>query len=219
MAHNVALVDDHLLVRDGLTTMVNGLNGYTVTMYAGHGQELVDAMSKNGHPDIAIVDLNMPVMDGYETIAWLKANAPKVRAVALTFDAVDGAMIRAIRAGARGFLLKDVRPPQMQIALDSIMNTGYFFTEEMQLSLVEQSAPQTLADKERDEILAMITPREMELLLLVCSEDEPTYEEIAKKMGASRRTIDNFRTHLFEKFQLKSKVGLVLFAVKWGLLK
>jgi len=107
----------------------------------------------------------------------------------------------------------------MQIALDSIMNTGYFFTEEMQLSLVEQSAPQTLADKERDEILAMITPREMELLLLVCSEDEPTYEEIAKKMGASRRTIDNFRTHLFEKFQLKSKVGLVLFAVKWGLLK
>ena len=219
MAHNVALVDDHLLVRDGLTTMVNGLNGYIVTMYAGHGQELVDAMSKNGHPDIAIVDLNMPVMDGFETIAWLKANAPKVRALALTFDAVDGAMIRAIRAGARGFLLKDVRPPQMQIALDSIMNTGYFFTEEMQLSLVEQSAPQTLADKERDEILAMITPREMELLLLVCSEDEPTYEEIAKKMGASRRTIDNFRTHLFEKFQLKSKVGLVLFAVKWGLLK
>ena len=100
--HSVALVDDHHLMRSGLVATVNALGGYHVTIEAGNGKELIDALHGAELPAIAIVDLNMPVMDGYETIAWLRANAPSVLPLALTFDATDDAMVKAVRAGARG---------------------------------------------------------------------------------------------------------------------
>jgi len=220
----VALVDDHHLVRNGLVGTVNALGGYRVSLEAGNGRELIDALqaaATNGMepPRIAIVDLNMPVMDGYETIAWLRANMPDVLPLALTFDAADEAMVRAVHAGARGFLLKNTRPQVLKSALDSLVTTGYYYTEELHDSILKQPEPRSKNDKERERIQALVTPREMEFLLLVCDEAEYTYEQMAARMGVHRRTVDNFRIALFEKFGIKSKTGLVLFALRWGLLK
>ncbi|MBK6753751.1 MAG: response regulator transcription factor [Flavobacteriales bacterium] len=102
MPHDLALVDDHHLMRSGLATMLNGLDGYRVTIEAANGRELIEALRDATPPAIAIVDLNMPVMDGYATIAWLRTNAPEILPLALTFDAGDDALVRAMRAGARG---------------------------------------------------------------------------------------------------------------------
>jgi len=221
MHHNVALVDDHHLMRSGLVATVNGLGDYRVTLEAGNGKELIDLLNDTSAADmpaIAIVDLNMPVMDGYATIAWLREHAPTVLPIVLTFDAADDAMVKAVRAGARGFLLKSARPAVLKTALDSVMLTGYYYTEETHDMRQRNPEWKTKQERERERVLAAITPREMEFLLHVCSENEPTYEQIADLMGVHRRTVDNYRIALFEKFNIKSKTGLVLFALRWGLL-
>lgn len=223
MEHDVALVDDHHLVRAGLVATVNGLGGYRVALEAAHGRELVEQLEHRRNdrladPTIAIVDLNMPVMDGYATITWLRTHAPDILPLALTFDAADSAVLRAVHAGARGFLLKSARPQVLKAALDSLLLTGYYYSGEVQDARIRELEEKHNEVRERDGVLDRITPREREFLSFVCDEAELTYEQIADRMGVQRRTVDNFRLALFEKFDIKSKTGLVLFALRWKLI-
>ena len=128
MPHKIALVDDHHLMRTGLVATVNSLGDYRVTLEAGNGKEFIDLLSDMPaaeRPTIAIVDLNMPVMDGYATIGWLREHAPDIVPLVLTFDATDDAMVKAVRAGARGFVLKSARPAVLKTALDALVLTGH----------------------------------------------------------------------------------------------
>ncbi|MCW5898662.1 MAG: response regulator transcription factor [Flavobacteriales bacterium] len=213
MKHHVALVDDHHLLRGGLGSVVNRLGGYQVTLEAGHGKEFIELLRDAEPPAIAIVDLNMPVMDGYATLHWLRANRPEIRPLVLTFDADDDAMARAVRAGARGFLLKDVSPAMLKAALDGIMRDGYHLPEEALL------AADGHGGRRHGDLMARISKRELEFLLHICSDEEPTYEQVAKAMGVSRSTVDKFREHLFEKLGVKSKTGLVMLAMRMGLVR
>lgn len=223
MQHNVALVDDHHMMRAGLVSTVNSLGEFRVTLEAGHGKEFIELLEHMGldgpdTPEIAIVDLNMPVMDGYATLTWMREHTPRILPLVLTFDATDDAMVKAVRAGARGFVLKSARPQVLKAALGSLLLSGYYYTEGTHE--VGQRNPEwkTREERERERVLSSITEREMEFLHHVCDESEPTYERIADTMGVHRRTVDNFRAQLFEKFNIKSKTGLVLFALRWGLL-
>lgn len=211
----IALVDDHTLFRKGLAELIHGLGGYQVVLQAANGRECVTAMTGGTEVDIAIVDLNMPVMDGFELIAWIEAHMPQVRSLALTFDGAEGTVARAIRAGARGFLRKDVEPEELRAALEHIHASGFYHTELVHQSMLHGAGRGTSQERERDAVLAQITPREREFLLEVCAPDERTYEQIADRMGVHRRTVDGFRDALFNKFGIKSKTGLVLFAMKW----
>ncbi len=219
------LVDDHHLMRAGLAFTVDRLGGYRVTRQAGNGREMIEQLEKaalDGQPppEIVIVDLNMPVMDGYATVAWLRENAPDILTLVLTFDATDEAMLKAVHAGARGFVLKSVRPSVLKNALDSVVTTGYYYAEEARdKNGAPPAASLTMAadSEERARILAQMTPREREFLQLVCNEAEYTYEQIATRMNLQRRSVENFRIGLFEKFNIKSKTGLVLFAMRWRL--
>lgn len=221
---NVALVDDHHMMRTGLVNTVNAMGDYLVTVEAGNGAELVEqlsAMDLNGAhaPRIAVVDLSMPVMDGYATMQWLTAHAPQVLSLALTFDATDDAMVRAVHAGARGYVLKSEPPQVLRTALDSLVNTGYYYTQEMMAVHLRGTMELRREHFSRAKIMERISERELEFLALVCDEAELTYEVIAERMGVQRRTVDNYRSSLFEKFDLRSKTGLVLFAMRWKLLE
>lgn len=223
MEHDVALVDDHHLMRSGLAATVNSLGGYHVRLEAGNGQELVEEIqllqkNKLRLPALAIVDLNMPVMDGYETMAWLRTHAPTILPLALTFDGNEEAVVKAVRSGARGFLLKNTRPAVLKTALDSLLQTGYYYSENTHQALQSDALQQDRQDRDRALVVERISPREMEFLKLVCDEAEYTYEEMAEQLGVHRRTVDNYRISLFEKFDIKSKTGLVLFALRWGLI-
>ncbi len=207
------------MVREGLAATINALGDYAVVLQAANGREFIEVLAQAPPPTIAIVDLHMPVMDGYATIAWLKANHPSVLPLALTFDASEDALTRAIRAGARGFLGKNARSTQLRQALDSLMHTGYHQTSEAQLELLDRSGTRTRWERERNDILQRITPRELEFLQLVCSSEELTYEQIAGIMKLSVHTVENHRVNLFEKFHIKSKAGLLLFAYKWRIVE
>ncbi|MBK8225934.1 MAG: response regulator transcription factor [Flavobacteriales bacterium] len=219
MKHRIALVDDHHLVRTGLAATVNALGDYQVTLEAGHGAEMIERLGlAQASPQLAIIDLNMPVMDGWDTIAWLSKNRPEILPMALTFEATEEAMLRAVRAGARGFLLKNAKPEVLRLALDSIRLTGYYHNDDLNGVLAGNPDRLTPRERERAELLELITDREMHLLRLVCDEEEFTYDRIAEIMGLHRRTVDNYRIQLFDKFGVRSKTGLVLFALRWNLL-
>jgi two-component system invasion response regulator UvrY len=215
----VALVDDHELVRAGIAGMIDRIGGYRVVYEASNGLEFLDMLNGVDEPRIAVVDLHMPIMDGFETIAWLRAQRPNIMTLALTFDPAEEVMMRAVRAGARGFLRKNARAPVLKTALDSLMLSGYYLSDEVHQSIFLPPDPKSGPERLRERVLANVSAREMEFLKLVCSPDEYTYEKIAFRMNVHRRTVDGFRESLTEKFGIKSKTGLVLFAMKWGIVK
>jgi two-component system, NarL family, invasion response regulator UvrY len=219
MTYSVALVDDHPMMRNGLAATVNVLKDYKVTIEASNGSEFIDFLQENKLPDIAIIDLNMPVMDGFETLTWMRENSISIRTLALTFDPREDVMLRAIKAGARGFLLKNIGAAELKAALDSLIHTGWYYGPGIKEVLLQEQTMTSRFESQREKIKQSITPREMELLQHLCSEEEYTYEGISNLMGVSRRTVDSWRESLFQKLQVKSKTGLVMAAIRWQLVR
>lgn len=215
----VAFVDDHTLVRTGLVGLVNRLGGYQVVLEADDGREFTKTLPKGPAFDIAIVDLNMPIMDGYATIAWLHKHHPHIKALALTFDASESAAIRALHVGARGFLLKNVKPDVFKEALDSVRDTGYYGSGDG--PALRDLLPGTAGryERQRQKVLDAITDRELEFIKLACAPEEFTYEEIGQRMNIKLNTVEAHRRHIFDRFRIKSKAGLVIFAYRWGIVQ
>jgi two-component system, NarL family, invasion response regulator UvrY len=215
----VAFIDDHTLVRTGLVGLVNRLGGYEVVLEAEDGWAFTKAMEAGPEIDIAIVDLNMPIMDGWATIAWLYDNHPHIKSIALTFDGSETAAIRAIHEGARGFLLKNVKPEVFKQALDSVRDTGYYEYYDNPHPFLKPRDLKTSYERQQETVLAMITDRELEFIRLACAPEEYTYDAIADQMAVRPSTIEAFRKHVYDRFHIKSKAGLVIFAYRWGLVQ
>lgn len=213
----LALVDDHTLVRKGLVELIQQSGEYEVVLEASNGREFIEALP---HPDLrlAIVDLNMPEMDGFETLAWLKENQPGLLALALTFEGTEERVIRAVRAGARGFILKDIEPLELRAALRSVLTSGYYHTDLVHHTMLNSSM-RTEEEKTRAKLLARLTENEVRFLELICDDRELTYEQVAEEMGVHRRTVDGYREHICNKLKVRSKVGLVITAVRYGLVE
>lgn len=205
----VALVDDHELLRNGLARIIDKFDGYKVIFEAGNGEDFIAQLSVNENPGIVLLDISMPVMDGFQTADWIRKNLPKTKVLVLSMLDNESAVIRMLHAGARGYILKDSKPVILKEAFDHICSLGYYSNDLISSRLIR------MVQEGDDEINKIrITPRETEFLHHVCS--DLTYKEIADKMDASHRTIDNFRDSLFTKFDIKSRVGLALFAIKQG---
>ncbi len=212
----IALIDDHDLFRSALCDMIELLGGYKVVVQAGNGREYQKAIAGGARVAVAIVDLHMPVMDGFETIAWIRANHPETRALALTFDKDEQTMARALRAGACGFLPKDVSKGLFREALMEVATIGHYINEDLVERGYLETAGGYLAACEA--VRSQFSAREQEFIRHVCDEFEPTYEQIAERMGVSVSTVQGYRHNIFTKHRLKSKAGLVILAYKWKLI-
>ena len=207
----IVLVDDHVLLRNGLASLVTNL-GYNVTMECSNGKELTEQLNENNLPDLVLMDINMPEMDGYETTLWLKNNYSEVKVVALSMYDDEQSVIRMIKNGARGYILKDTRPQDLHYALDSVLTKGFYYSD-----MVTGKFIHSMKEDKETSIIAKLKPTEIEFLKLAAT--ELTYKEIAQKMHVSPRTVDGYRDQLFEKLGVKSRVGLVIFAIKHGIVK
>lgn len=210
---SIAIADDHTLFRNGLTSLISSIADYSVVAEGANGKELVDAI-KDKQVDIAVLDVNMPVMDGPATAALLKKHSPDIKILALSMMDDENSVMRMIRAGARGYLLKDASTIELQSAINNMMKFGYHINELADGRLFARISHDRDAANTHD---TFINPREQELLRWVVT--EKTYKEIAAEMNASPRTIDGYRESLFEKLQLKSRVGLAMYAIKNGYAK
>jgi DNA-binding NarL/FixJ family response regulator len=207
---SVAIVDDHILLRNGLANLIRGLETYAVLFEANNGKDFIKQLQPRLLPDIVLLDINMPEMDGYETALWLKRNYPGIKILALSMYDNENSIIRMMKSGAKGYILKDIDPKEFRRALDSLMRKGFSYSELITGKLIH--AVSQLEEPDAPKGPAPINARETEFLKFVCT--EMTYKEIAEKMFLSARTIDGYRDALFEKLNVKSRVGLVLYAIK-----
>jgi len=210
----VALVDDHVLLRNGLASLINSFGGYRVLFGADHGKDFMSKLIASDMPDIVLMDINMPEMDGYETTLWLKNNYPLVNVLALSMYDNESAIIRMFKAGAKGYILKDCDPAELRTALDSISKKGFYYSEMVTGRLIHTINRMDDDDHSPGSPI-QLTEREIEFLKLACS--ELTYKEIADRMFLGPRTIDGYRDALFEKLNIKTRVGLVMYAIKNGI--
>jgi DNA-binding NarL/FixJ family response regulator len=211
----IALVDDHVLLRNGLAGLVKSL-GHEVMFEADNGKHLIEKLQTNSLPEIILLDINMPEMDGYETVKWIKKNHPGVKVLALSMYDNETAIIRMLKYGAKGYILKDSDPIQLKNALEDLVKKGFYYSELVSGKLI--SAINKM-DSEGDvfETSVHLNEREKDFLRHSCSEF--TYKEIAEKMFVSPRTVDGYRDTLFEKLHVKTRVGLVIYAIKNGLVE
>lgn len=210
---SIALADDHVLLRKGLASLVQNL-GYTVECEADNGKELIEQLLAGRRPDLVLLDINMPVKDGYDTTKWIKENMPELRVLALSMYDDETAIIRMLKNGARGYILKDCEPAELRAALDAVLNKGFYYSEIVTGRLVHSLAG-TDEETSGSRKLLSLSDRETEFLRLACT--ELSYKEIAAQMHLSPRTIDGYRDALFEKLDLKTRTGLVVFAIKNGI--
>lgn len=211
----VALADDHVVLRKGLANLISN-HGYTVQFECNNGKQLIDKLNKKDLPDIILMDISMPEMDGYETTFWLKQNYPSVNVLALSTYDDENAIIRMLRAGAKGYILKEVEPLELMTAINEVVKKGFYYSETVTGKFVHAVREMDENDFDSDKKpLLKLSEREIEFLKLVCT--EMTYREIAHRMYLSPRTIDGYRDHLFDKLDAKSRVGLVLYAIKNGI--
>ncbi len=206
----IALIDDHSLLRNGLAQLVKSL-GHTVLFEADNGQELQKKINQKDLPEMVLMDINMPTMDGYETTQWLKEQYPEIKVLALSMYDHENSIIKMLKAGAKGYILKDSEPIELKNAIESILNKGYYYSDLVSGKLI--NAINKMDDEGSDvHALVHLNERETEFLKYACT--ELTYKEIADKMFVSPRTIDGYRDTLFEKLNLKTRVGLVMYAIK-----
>lgn len=206
----VALVDDHQLIRNALAELINKFDGYEVIHEARDGSQFLTQLKAYEQPDIALVDINMPNMDGYETAKRLTEEYPDIKILALSVEDDEEAIIKMLRSGSKGYLLKDTPTKEFKLALDEIKNKGYYHSDLVTNTLLNSIKPSQNGKSIKP--LIQYQAREEEFLQLACS--ELTYKEIADKMCVSPRTIDGYRENLFFKLDVKSRVGMVLFAIK-----
>jgi DNA-binding NarL/FixJ family response regulator len=211
----VALADDHVLLRRGLASLIDSFDEYTVIFEADNGLDFQKKINKDNVPDLVLLDINMPKMDGFTTAQWLKQTFPLIKIMALSMYDNENSIIRMFKAGAKGYILKDCEPHELKAALDSIINKGYYYSE-----LVTGKLIHTINKMEENtdvRNLAQLNEKELQFLKLACT--EMTYKEIAEQMYLSPRTIDGYRDALFEKLNIKTRVGLVMYAIKNGIIQ
>jgi two-component system invasion response regulator UvrY len=159
----------------------------------------------------------MPHMDGFAAVEWLKINYPQIRVLVVSMVEKEESIVRMLKLGVKGYLNKDVEPKDLGKALDAIMNNGFYYTDFITGKLVHALQNEKPADKSKKDLVESLNARENEFLRLACS--ELTYYEIANQMCLSPKTIDGYRIAVFEKLDVKTRVGMALFAVKHGLVQ
>ena len=211
----VAIADDHKLFRQGLRFMLDKMDDIQITYEASNGQELLNKMQTEGLPDVVLLDLDMPVMDGIETLKRIKMEYREVGVIILTMYDYEKMIVYAMEQGANGFLLKNCTEEEIQEAIEAVYREGYYFSD-----LVNKAALSgikvTVRHKPTFHNSYELTAREREVLELIC--EEMTDKEIAEKLSMSEGEAEGYRRKLFEKMGAKNVGELVVKAMKEGLI-
>ena len=209
----VALIDDHAIFCDSLSSLINDFEGFSVCWSTQNGMKAIHLLEqKDNLPDIVLLDIIMPGISGLEVAKWIFENKKDIKVLVLTMEEDDNSVIQMLQYGAKGYLLKTMGSDELLTALQQVVKYGYYYTpiitgnihKRIEKTIINGNAPQ-------------LGEREKELLTHLCT--EMSYAEISKKMFLSESTVDTYRARLFEKFEVKNRIGLILKAVHLGLMK
>jgi DNA-binding NarL/FixJ family response regulator len=210
MKYSIVIVDDHVLIAQALKSIIANFEQFEVIYECENGKQLQDKFTtKITIPDIVLLDISMPIMDGFETAKWLKEFHPDVSIMALSMQDDDQSLIKMIKNGANGYLIKNTHPAELEKALNMIIKNGHYYPE---WAASKVFATMNKSPNTKNSIF--ISEREKEFLQY--SVTEMHYKEIAEKMCCSPRTVEGYRNNLFDKLELKTRVGLAVYAIKNG---
>ena len=213
---HISIVDDHVLFRKGLTMLIESIPGFCVLFDSANGKDFIQKLNPSELPDVVLLDIRMPEFDGYDTAEWLTCNHPDIAILALSTMDDDTAIIKMIQKGAKGYVLKNADTDELKKAIHAVLEHGYFYNESV-THKVMRSIGGIVNGNSDVATLINLNEREKEFLKLACT--EMSYAEIAKQMFLSPRTIDGYREALFAKLNVKSRVGLVLYTIKHGVVQ
>lgn len=206
--NSICIIDDHEIVRQGLKELLEKLGNYKVTDEFDSGMAFLNALPLKNPADIYILDYSMPNMTGIDVLKQLEEREDEFKVLLLTQHFEENIINEAYNYGARGFLHKNCTAHDLKFAIDNIITIGYNNVAEILKRI------RNYEDKKEPKQNIVLTDREQKFLTLVCDEKEYTYDQMADIMGVSVKSIDVYRTALFDKYNIKSKVGLVLFSFK-----
>ncbi len=208
MKYTVVIVDNHLLLSQAIEAMINSFEKFKVLYTCKDTNDLANKFkaSVKNIPTIVLIDVNMPLKDGVQITQWIVENFPEVNVMALSAEDNDNTILKMLKAGAVGYLLKNTQKDILQAALVQLVENGFYHSKEvtdlLMNSLTEINPSSTIAFKKN----------ELKFMKFACS--ELTYKEIADKMFLSPKTIDGYRDSLFTKLEVRNRVGLVMYAIK-----
>ncbi|WP_313114716.1 response regulator transcription factor [Aequorivita sediminis] len=207
MKYSVVVVDDHYLLSQAIGGMVQGFEKFDVLYLCNNGQELLDKLKDPDNiPDIVLMDIKMPILNGIETTEIINKEYPQLKVLALSIEEDEYTILRMLRAGARGYLLKDTKKEILEEALIKVIEEGSYYTN---------NVSKILTGSIENDVKTEIKDRELEFIKLACT--EMNYREIADIMCCSYKTVEGYRDSLYRKLGIKNRIGLVLFAIHHNL--
>ena len=204
-AHTVVVVDDHTLLSQAISELVNSFNNFNTLYTCKNGKEfLTKIKDPDWIPEIVLMDINMPILNGIETTKELSKGYPEIKVIALSVEEDEDTILDMLRSGAKGYLMKDTKKEVLKEAMEQVLSKGYYYTNTVSQILMD--------NLNKSEEKPLLKEREIEFIKLACS--EKTYKEIADLMCLSPKTIEGYRDSLYEKLQIKNRIGLVLYAIR-----
>lgn len=208
----IAIVDDHLLIAQAIKGIISDFANFEVIYVCEDGKELINNINKKGIlPDIVLLDISMPIMNGFDTAKWLQDNHPEVFIMVLSMQTDELSVTKMVKNGAKSYILKNTNAKELEMALNTMLEKGYYYPQWAETIIY------TNIHKPKSETKDRLSDREKEFLKYVTT--ELSYKEIAELMNCSPRTVESYRDNLFEKLDLKSRVGLAVYALKNGFVK
>lgn len=207
---NIAITDDATLFRKGLRLLLEDYNDIKVILEADHGQDLLDKLStQKNHPDVLILDLQMPVLNGVDTAKILRNKHPDIKIIILSTHYSKAFIVNMIEVGASAYLPKDATPDEVTTTIKNVYNNGFHYNKEVWAIIQENM---TKKQKQKPTFNPQLTKRELEILQLIC--EQQTAVEIASKLFISRRTVEGHRNNLLQKLNCRNIAGLVVYAIQ-----
>lgn len=210
---SIALIDDHEITRKGIKTIVELNPNIKVVLEASNGKELLEKLNPAQLPLIAILDINMPVMNGFETVRKLQAIYPSIQIIVFSLIYEEDAVINMITSGARGYIPKSADPSTIAKAIISVNTKGFYLGELVKRGYFQKKT--TSKEKYGFAGKHYLSPKEIKFMKL--SSTNLNYKEIAEIMEVSIKTLENYRDSLFDKLEIKNRAALALYGFKTGL--
>jgi len=210
----ILLADDHNILRDGMRLLLERQPGFAVVGEAGDGREIVE-LAREHHPDVVVMDIAMPNMNGIEATRRIVEKQPETGVVILSMHYDESYVLRSLKAGARAYLLKDALKSELIAAIRAVAEGRSFFSPKVS-RILQEDYVEALARKDADDSYELLTDREREILQLVA--EGKTNKEIATILNVSLYTVDTHRTHILQKLNLHSVPELILYAVRKGII-